>query len=110
LAVLPPVVAVAAWPVLFAIFFLMSFPLVLMVVTACLFWAWTISERLSAWRYWQRVAAVSRGEATPSVAGYRALMKALIFATQALVILSSCPLFDLAYHYARRNGIRIGWW
>ena len=110
LAVLPPLVALLAWPVLFAIFFVMSFTITLMVMTACLFWAWSISERLSAWKYWQRVAAVSRGEATTPLAGYRALTKGLIFATQAVVILSSCPLFDLAYHLAKRNGIRIGWW
>ena len=102
--------AVVAWPVLFAIFFVMSFTIALMVVTACLFWAWSVSERLSAWRYWQRVAAVSRGEGSPPMAGYRALMKALIFAVQAVAILLSCPLFDLAYHYARHYGIRIGWW
>src|SRR5258706_6524842 len=38
LALVPPLVAVACWPIFFLIFFVMSFTLALMAVAACLIW------------------------------------------------------------------------
>lgn len=77
LAVLPPLVAIACWPVFFVIFFVMSFTLALMAVSMCLVWAWSVSTRLSTWRYWRRVRGVSEGSGAEPGAGYRARMRAL---------------------------------
>jgi hypothetical protein len=110
LVILPPLVAVVCWPILFVIFFVLSFTIALMTTTACLFWAWSVSERVSAWRYWTRVLAVERGGRTQPSPGHRARLKALLFAFQAVIIFSSCPLFELFLQLARRNGVRIVWW
>ena len=105
MAVLPPLVAIACWPVFFVIFFVMSFTLALVAVAMCLVWAWSVSSRISTWRYWQRVRAVAEGSAPDPRAGYRGRVRALLFAAQAVVIVSSCPLFWLALNIARQHGI-----
>jgi len=109
-ALLPPLVAIVSWPVLYVIFFLMSFTLALMVVVACLIWAWRVSGTLAAWRYWRKVQAVLDGAAPYPSAVYRARVRAILFALQAVAILASCPLFGLVLRLAQRRGIRLGWW
>jgi hypothetical protein len=110
LVMLPPVVAVLSWPVAFAIFFVLGFSIALMAMTACLGWAWHVSERVAAWRYWTRVFDAIHGTGIEPSPGYRYRLKALLFALQAVAILLSCPLFGVMLHVARRLGLRVGVW
>ena len=110
LVILPPLVALISWPVAFITFFVLGFTIALMAMTDCLGWAWYVSERLSAWRYWTRVFDSTHGTGIEPSPGYRYRLKALIFAFQAVAILLSCPMFGVMLQLARRMGLRVGWW
>lgn len=110
LAAAPPLVAIVSWPVLYLIFYVLGFTLGLMVTATCLVWAWWVSGRLAGWCYWRRVAAVMRGGGSEPAPGFRMTLKSILFVAQAVVILSSIPLFGLALRLTQRSGIRLGWW
>ena len=110
IVILPALIALISWPLCFAIFFVLGFTVALMATTACLIWAWHVSERLSSWRYWTRVFASIQGTGIEPSPGYRSRLKAILFAFQAVAILLSCPAFGVMLHVAHRLGFRLGWW
>src|SRR5205085_2019449 len=105
LALVPSAVAMLCWPVFFVIFFVMSFTLALMAVSGCLIWAWRVSDQIAAWSYWRRVTAGVGGDGAQPKAGYRLRLRTGLFVTQAVGVLSSCPIFRYSLSVVGQHGM-----
>jgi hypothetical protein len=95
-ALLPPAVAILGWPALYfgAFLAVLLMPLVLI---CCLLWAWVqsrgVAEHLSALLGWPR--------------GF--LLRVIVFAVQAALILASWPLFGYSLRLLESMGYKFGW-
>jgi hypothetical protein len=95
--ILPPAVAILAWPVLYFGLFVAGLLLIPLVLVLCAVWAWgtsgTVAQNLCALLGWNEVRA-TRG---------------FVFVIQMLATLASWPIFIWFYRTLESLGYKVGW-
>jgi hypothetical protein len=93
----PPLVAAVSWPVFYFSLFIAGLPLILLVLLACVGWAWMLSGTVAV-----NLAALFNRRRSWIVRG-------IVFVLQTLAILASWPLFRCLLDLLESMGHRVGW-
>ncbi len=94
---LPPFVAVLAWPVLHFSAFLMSCLLIPLALLGCAVWAWVVSRSVAG-----HLCALGGWSDVGTVRGF-------VFLLQVVAILASWPLFGYLLGLLEAMGYKVGW-
>jgi len=97
LALLPPLVALLTWPVIYFGLFIPGFVLIPAVVIACVAWSWNQSRTVA-----KHLSALFRSNDV-------ALFRGILFTMQAVAVLASWPLFIEFLDLLASMGYKVGW-
>ncbi len=95
-SLLPPTVAALGWPTLYFGLFL-AMPLMLLVLVACIGWAWIQSRSVAC--HLSELLALRRVR----------LLRAVAFVVQSLAVLATGPLFGYFLNTLQSLGYKVGW-